>query len=156
MPKARMPKKIPRTLREIKEKRTNLPKKSNRKTNHDPFLVLLFREPLGMIFKSLLIIRIINLIKSVSLHFRFNFLRCVVWTGDGRVFFYNPSSRISVWERPEDLVGRADVEKMVSNVPEALGSIKKARESDSSESSDEDQPPPTKKVKQEEPKGNDF
>ncbi|XP_033222596.1 transcription elongation regulator 1 isoform X2 [Belonocnema kinseyi] len=77
---------------------------------------------------------------------------CVVWTGDGRVFFYNPSSRISVWEKPEDLVGRADVEKMVSNVPEALGSIKKARESESSESSDEDQPPPVKKIKQEEPK----
>ncbi|XP_043461407.1 transcription elongation regulator 1-like isoform X1 [Leptopilina heterotoma] len=77
---------------------------------------------------------------------------CVVWTGDGRVFFYNPSSRISVWERPEDLIGRADVEKMVSNPPEALATIKKARQSDSSESSDEDQPPPIKKAKQEEPK----
>lgn len=30
---------------------------------------------------------------------------CVVWTGDSRVFFYNPSSRTSVWERPEDLIG---------------------------------------------------
>lgn len=30
---------------------------------------------------------------------------CVVWTGDSRVFFYNPSTRTSVWERPEDLVG---------------------------------------------------
>jgi transcription elongation regulator 1 len=28
---------------------------------------------------------------------------CVVWTGDSRVFFYNPSTRTSVWERPEDL-----------------------------------------------------
>lgn len=62
----------------------------------------------------------------------------MVWTGDGRVFFYNPSSRISVWERPEDLIGRADVEKMVSNPPEALATIKKTRQSDSSESSDED------------------
>lgn len=44
---------------------------------------------------------------------------CVVWTGDGRVFFYNPSSRTSVWERPEELVGRADVDKMVSSPPEA-------------------------------------
>lgn len=31
---------------------------------------------------------------------------CVVWTGDSRVFFYNPSTRTSVWERPEDLIGR--------------------------------------------------
>lgn len=42
---------------------------------------------------------------------------CVVWTGDGRVFFYNPSTRTSVWERPEDLVGRADVDKAVASTP---------------------------------------
>jgi transcription elongation regulator 1 len=30
---------------------------------------------------------------------------CVVWTGDSRVFFYCPSTRTSVWERPEDLIG---------------------------------------------------
>lgn len=29
----------------------------------------------------------------------------IVWTGDSRVFFYNPSTRTSVWERPEDLTG---------------------------------------------------
>lgn len=45
---------------------------------------------------------------------------CVVWTGDGRVFYYNPSTRTSVWERPEDLVGRADVDKAVSTTPEQL------------------------------------
>jgi len=44
--------------------------------------------------------------------------RCVVWTGDGRVFFYNPSQRMSLWERPEELQGRADVEKMVQNPPD--------------------------------------
>uniref|UniRef100_A0A0K8T1V0 Transcription elongation regulator 1 n=2 Tax=Lygus hesperus TaxID=30085 RepID=A0A0K8T1V0_LYGHE len=48
---------------------------------------------------------------------------CVVWTGDGRVFFYNPSSRTSVWERPEELVGRAEVDKMVSTPPEALAGV---------------------------------
>lgn len=47
---------------------------------------------------------------------------CVVWTGDSRVFFYNPSSRTSVWERPPDLVGRPDVDKAVSTVPEQLKS----------------------------------
>lgn len=45
---------------------------------------------------------------------------CVVWTGDGRVFFYNPSTRTSVWERPEDLLGRVDVDKAISTTPEQL------------------------------------
>lgn len=74
-----------------------------------------------------------------------------MWTGDGRVFFYNPSSRISVWERPEDLVGRQDVDKLVSNIPDALGTPKNSRTEDTSESSDEDQPTPAKKAKPEEP-----
>lgn len=43
-----------------------------------------------------------------------------MWTGDGRVFFYNPSSRTSVWERPEELLKRTDVDKMVSTPPDAL------------------------------------
>ncbi|XP_053674018.1 transcription elongation regulator 1 [Anopheles nili] len=45
---------------------------------------------------------------------------CVVWTGDGRVFFYNPSTRTSVWERPEDLKERADVDKAVLVPPQQL------------------------------------
>lgn len=45
---------------------------------------------------------------------------CVVWTGDGRVFFYNPSTRTSVWERPDDLIGRPDVDKAVSTAPDQL------------------------------------
>ncbi|KAL0269201.1 UNVERIFIED_CONTAM: hypothetical protein PYX00_007012 [Menopon gallinae] len=45
---------------------------------------------------------------------------CVVWTGDGRVFFYNPSTRTSVWERPDDLINRLDVDKMVNSPPEAV------------------------------------
>uniref|UniRef100_A0A1B0CG15 Putative transcription elongation regulator 1 isoform x1 rhagoletis zephyria n=1 Tax=Lutzomyia longipalpis TaxID=7200 RepID=A0A1B0CG15_LUTLO len=90
-----------------------------------------------------------------------------IWTGDGRVFFYNPSTRTSVWERPEDLLERADVDKAVSTPPEQLASSvssgadsvaaakeetkqnaaespKKRSESDSSDESDET---PTKKVK---------
>jgi len=43
---------------------------------------------------------------------------CVVWTGDNRVFFYNPSQRASVWERPPDLQGRTDVDKMVAGPPD--------------------------------------
>ncbi|KAL1115966.1 hypothetical protein AAG570_005461 [Ranatra chinensis] len=53
---------------------------------------------------------------------------CVVWTGDGRVFFYNPSSRTSVWERPDELSGRTDVDKMVSTPPEVESSAGVKRE----------------------------
>jgi len=43
--------------------------------------------------------------------------RCVVWTGDGRVFFYNPSTRTSVWEKPDELKNRPDVDKLLSSTP---------------------------------------
>jgi transcription elongation regulator 1 len=46
--------------------------------------------------------------------------RCVVWTGQGQVFFYNPSTKTSIWERPEELMQRADVDKAVSNPPEQI------------------------------------
>ncbi|XP_067928748.1 transcription elongation regulator 1-like isoform X2 [Watersipora subatra] len=42
---------------------------------------------------------------------------CVVWTGDDKQFFYNPTKRMSVWEIPEDLVGREDVLKMIAAPP---------------------------------------
>nr|XP_022904284.1 transcription elongation regulator 1 [Onthophagus taurus] len=82
---------------------------------------------------------------------------CVVWTGDGRVFFYNPSSRSSVWERPEDLLGRSDVDKMVANPPDALATqpkeinkdTKKRIASEDSESEGEARDSPTKKPKTE-------
>ncbi|XP_015374118.1 PREDICTED: transcription elongation regulator 1 isoform X1 [Diuraphis noxia] len=51
---------------------------------------------------------------------------CVVWTGDGRVFFFKPSTRTSVWEKPDDLKGRSDVDKMVSNPPEVVQALKSA------------------------------
>lgn len=43
-----------------------------------------------------------------------------MWTGDGRVFFYNPKTRTSVWERPSDLLGRADVDLAISITPEQV------------------------------------
>jgi transcription elongation regulator 1 len=42
---------------------------------------------------------------------------CVVWTRDKRVFFYNPSEKVSLWERPQILVGRLDVDKMFKEPP---------------------------------------
>lgn len=42
---------------------------------------------------------------------------CVVWTDRGRVFYFNPSTKTSVWERPVELRGRDDVDQMISNPP---------------------------------------
>lgn len=47
----------------------------------------------------------------------FAFCRCVVWTGDDRVFFYNPTTRLSMWDRPDELVGRVDVDKYIQEPP---------------------------------------
>ncbi|XP_034405341.1 transcription elongation regulator 1-like isoform X5 [Cyclopterus lumpus] len=46
---------------------------------------------------------------------------CVVWTGDDRVFFYNPTTRLSMWDRPEELIGRADVDKHIQEPPHKRG-----------------------------------
>ncbi|XP_072390987.1 transcription elongation regulator 1 [Diabrotica undecimpunctata] len=81
---------------------------------------------------------------------------CVVWTGDGRVFFYNPSSRISVWERPEELIKRTDVDKMVATQPDVLSTANKPEVTKSpakkhaSEDSESEEEIPSKKPKVEE------
>jgi len=46
--------------------------------------------------------------------------RCVVWTGDERVFFYNPSQNVSVWDCPEDIEDRADVKKLMQTPPRLM------------------------------------
>ncbi|XP_063543558.1 transcription elongation regulator 1-like isoform X3 [Cydia strobilella] len=45
---------------------------------------------------------------------------CLVWSGDGRVFFYNPTAHTSFWERPEQLIGRADVDRAMACPPAAV------------------------------------
>merc|ERR1719461_1152351 len=50
---------------------------------------------------------------------------CVVWTGDSRSFFFNPSNKQSVWEKPAELVGRSDVAKMLESPAAAEGFKKK-------------------------------
>ncbi|KAK6733076.1 hypothetical protein RB195_017067 [Necator americanus] len=80
---------------------------------------------------------------------------CVVWTGDGKVFFYNPSTKTSVWERPPEMYGRADVDVLVTKCPE----VKKdepeqqnanANDSDGSDDEEgEDGGPPKKKSRSE-------
>ncbi|KAF7203592.1 transcription elongation regulator 1-like protein isoform X1 [Nothobranchius furzeri] len=41
---------------------------------------------------------------------------CVVWTGDDRVFFFNPTIHLSVWERPEELINY-DISDIIKNPP---------------------------------------
>lgn len=75
------------------------------------------------------------------------------------MFFYNPSSRTSVWERPEDLLNRSDVDKMVASPPDAIATkdgvannktpVKTKRPG--SDDSDSDEETPAKKAKKEEP-----
>ncbi|UJR30629.1 hypothetical protein I4U23_018153 [Adineta vaga] len=38
---------------------------------------------------------------------------CIVWTTDQQTFFFNPTSRTSLWDRPEELKGRMDVDEMI-------------------------------------------
>ncbi|XP_063101027.1 transcription elongation regulator 1-like protein [Cavia porcellus] len=42
---------------------------------------------------------------------------CVVWTGDDRVFFFNPTMQLSVWEKPMDLKNRGDLKRIIEDPP---------------------------------------
>ncbi|CAL8365403.1 unnamed protein product [Lota lota] len=81
---------------------------------------------------------------------------CVVWTGDDRVFFYNPTTRLSMWDRPDELIGRADVDKNIQEPPHKRGlEDSKKTEPESSvpaEDSQEEEPIKAKKRKKEEVK----
>ncbi|XP_058253510.1 transcription elongation regulator 1a isoform X1 [Hemibagrus wyckioides] len=89
---------------------------------------------------------------------------CVVWTGDDRVFFYNPTTRMSMWERPEELVGRADVDKSIQEPPHKRGQdngpksviVKQEQELTVTEDTSEDEPSSAKKRKLEEKKEADL
>ncbi|KAF8764237.1 Transcription elongation regulator 1-like [Argiope bruennichi] len=45
---------------------------------------------------------------------------CVVWTGNDKVFFYDADRKISVWEMPNELKNRTDVQKLVESPPSAM------------------------------------
>ncbi|KAM8899955.1 transcription elongation regulator 1 isoform 2-T2 [Spinachia spinachia] len=85
---------------------------------------------------------------------------CVVWTGDERVFFYNPTTRLSMWDRPEELVGRADVDKHIQEPPHKRGlddgkktGVKEEQElSIATEENQDEEPTKAKKRKKEEVK----
>ncbi|XP_076835435.1 transcription elongation regulator 1 isoform X2 [Brachyhypopomus gauderio] len=89
---------------------------------------------------------------------------CVVWTGDERVFFYNPTTRLSMWDRPDELVGRADVDKLIQEPPHKRGldDVKKTvlsfikEEPDTAmDEAQDDEPSKAKKRKKEETKETD-
>ncbi|XP_017330029.1 transcription elongation regulator 1a isoform X5 [Ictalurus punctatus] len=89
---------------------------------------------------------------------------CVVWTGDDRVFFYNPTTRMSMWDRPEELVGRADVDKSIQEPPHKRGQdngpksiiVKQEQELAATEDTSEDEPSSAKMRKLEEKKEADL
>lgn len=73
---------------------------------------------------------------------------CVVWTRDKRVFFYNPSEKISLWERPAALNGRIDVDRMVKEPPSVLATESNQTVVPTKKKTDSVNPePPTKKQK---------
>ena len=54
----------------------------------------------------------------------------VVWTDTSKFFFFNPTSKTSIWERPVELVGNPKVDEIVNAGPngvkdgeQSLGSI---------------------------------
>ncbi|KAM9324851.1 transcription elongation regulator 1-like protein [Gastrophryne carolinensis] len=42
---------------------------------------------------------------------------CVVWTGDDKVFFFNPTIQLSVWDKPIDLKNRMDINRIIEDPP---------------------------------------
>lgn len=52
----------------------------------------------------------------------------MVWTGDNRVFFYNPSSKTSLWDCPPELKNRPEVAELTKSPP-------KEKDKESSQSS---------------------
>ena len=43
---------------------------------------------------------------------------CVVWTGDEKVFYFNPTTKVSVWEKPEDLLENDEVDEILQAGPD--------------------------------------
>lgn len=75
---------------------------------------------------------------------------CVVWTDKNRVFYFNPSTKTSVWDRPAELRNREDVDKMVSKPINPIAQHAPHTDDDSSRhsfTSDKSSAPAEKKIK---------
>uniref|UniRef100_H2ZB70 WW domain-containing protein n=1 Tax=Ciona savignyi TaxID=51511 RepID=H2ZB70_CIOSA len=76
---------------------------------------------------------------------------CVVWTGDDKVFFYNPTTKLSMWEKPSDLIDRPVVDRILDDPPHKRKLEEEtAEDPKSSEDANSDQPQAKKKKKEEE------
>ncbi|XP_047672976.1 transcription elongation regulator 1-like protein isoform X2 [Tachysurus fulvidraco] len=64
---------------------------------------------------------------------------CVVWTGDDRVFFFNPTMQLSVWEKPVDLKDRGDLNKIIEDPPHKRKKDMSEDSSNSPSADDEDE-----------------
>lgn len=51
----------------------------------------------------------------------------MVWTGDNRVFFYNPSSKTSLWDCPPELKNRSEVAELIKAPPKEKDSKQNKR-----------------------------
>ncbi|RMX47439.1 hypothetical protein pdam_00002162, partial [Pocillopora damicornis] len=71
---------------------------------------------------------------------------CVVWTGDEKMFFFNPTTRLSIWEKPEELEDNDKVDDIVSKgPPKRQPSTELKRENKTPTDEDTDEVPPAKK-----------
>lgn len=67
----------------------------------------------------------------------------IVWTGDGRHFFFNPSAKLSLWEVPEELKTRSDIDKLLKDGPNGSQSDEEEEEEESVTDKKDNQPAPT-------------
>lgn len=76
---------------------------------------------------------------------------CVVWTNKNTVFYFNPSTKTSVWDRPSSLRERKDVDDLISKPPPPPASAQattssqtqKANNDSKSKSASDDHPSPS-------------
>lgn len=83
-------------------------RRKNHEINQNQFLANQLLEHHGMF---------LNKIYLFFTTFFVYIFRCVVWTGDNRVFFFNPSTKTSLWECPPELKNRPDVEELIKVAP---------------------------------------
>nr|XP_028682854.1 transcription elongation regulator 1-like protein isoform X2 [Macaca mulatta] len=72
---------------------------------------------------------------------------CVVWTGDDRVFFFNPTMHLSVWEKPMDLKDRGDLNRIIEDPPHKRKLEAPATDSSDGSSSEDGREDPDVKTK---------
>ncbi|KAM5321923.1 LOW QUALITY PROTEIN: transcription elongation regulator 1-like protein [Glossophaga mutica] len=72
---------------------------------------------------------------------------CVVWTGDDRVFFFNPTMQLSVWEKPVDLRHRGDLNRIIRDPPHKRKRRAAAADHSDGSSSEDGSEDPTVKTK---------